>query len=44
MEGWKNERMDGWMDELIEDGLINRKWMAGWIADVWMDRRWVDKR
>lgn len=35
MNGW----VDGWRDELMNDG----RWMDGWVGG-WMDGGWIDGR
>lgn len=49
MVGWRDERMDGWMDRRMHDG-----WVEGWMdgrknerTDEWMEElkgRWKDDR
>ena len=48
MDGWINERMDGWMWVdvwMVEgwmDGWMNER-MDRWMEDGWMGGRWMDE-
>ena len=40
MVGWRDVKIDGWLDGWIEKS----RWMVGWIANIdgWMDKKQMD--